>query len=757
MVKGWQKKLKYRLKKVRFRLMLLKNRLVRPYRAIRASGLFDEAYYLAKNPDTRNEFIDPLAHYLEHGHGEGRNPNPLFETGWYWLAYPEVAKKRTNPLADYVLQGWRLGRNPSPMFESLYYAAATPGLRASGENPLAHYLRVGAWNGRYPNPLFDSAYYLAQNPDVAHSGENPLAHYSRLGFWQGRPTKETEESFAWAPKISLLTPVYNVAAPYLQACVDSVLAQGYQNWELCLADDASSADHIRPMLEGFCRLDPRIRAVFLEENRGIAGATNAAAALATGEYLAFLDNDDELTRDALAEVVRTLNRERADIVYSDECLVDAEGNYLDSHHKPDFSPDLLLCHNYITHLLVLRKTLWERIGGVGQEFDGAQDYDLILKATEQTERIAHIPRILYRWRTIATSTSYAPGAKSYAEEAGRRALAAAMRRRQGEAEVLPANLPFYYRVRRKLRHTPLVSILIPFKDHPEFLATCISSICSKSSYQNYEIIGISNNSQEPRTFALMRQLAAEESRLRFVEHNIPFNYSAINNFAVGQSRGEQLVLLNNDIEIISPDWLEAMLEHSQRPEVAVVGAKLYYPDDTVQHAGVIIGIGGFAGHSHRLVDRHSPGYFNRLCCIQNVSAVTGALCMVKRSLYEMVGGLDEEHFGVALNDVDFCLKLMARGYRNIFTPYAEAYHHESVSRGYEDTRQKKNRFQREVLFFQEKWRQLLDRGDPFYNPNLTLIRENFARNRFVSWYRSPEERTMHLVAAKNDAPESEEP
>ncbi len=747
MLQGLPQGLRYRLRKIRFRLRLLRHRLFGPYRAISASGLFDRHYYLATNPDIRDEFVDPLLHYLEHGHGEGRNPNPLFETGWYALEYPEVAEKKSNPLAHYVRRGWRQGKNPCPMFESRYYGEHTDGVQESGLIPLAHYLQVGAWRGGWPNPLFDSAFYLAEHPDVAASGENPLAHYVRTGIWEGRPTRRVATASAGGPKISLLTPVYNVPEPYLRACVASVLAQGYRNWELCLVDDASTAGHIRPLLEEFRRLDPRIKAISLPANAGIAGATNAAAGLASGDYFALLDHDDELTRDALTEVVGRLDREECDLLYSDECFISPDGGYIDSHHKPDFSPDLLRCHNYITHLLVLRRRLWEEIGGVDPRFDGAQDYDLVLRATERSQRIAHIQKVLYRWRTIAGSTSCDPGAKAYADLAGREALAAALARQQIEAEVLAGNLPFYYRVKRRLSGTPLVSILIPFKDHPEFLRTAISSILSRSSYHNFEVLGISNNSEKAETLALMAELAATDARVRFVEHNIPFNYSALNNFAVGQCRGEQLVLMNNDIEIISADWLEAMLEHAQRPEVAVVGAKLYYPDDTIQHAGVIIGIGGFAGHSHRRLDRHSPGYFNRLCCIQNVSAVTGALCMVRRSLYEEVGGLDEEQFGVALNDVDFCLKLRRRGYWNIFTPYAEAYHHESVSRGYEDTSAKIRRFRSEVLFFQEKWRQVLERGDPFYNPNLTLIGENFARNSYPAWFSSAAQRQELLAAA----------
>ncbi|WP_051305211.1 glycosyltransferase [Desulfogranum mediterraneum] len=734
---SWQGLARLSARKLLYTLVKARFMLQRPYRAIVRSGLFDADYYLRENPDLQSSLIDPVIHYLQYGYSEGRDPNPLFATWWYRRRYPESAEQGINPLYHYIAQGWQQGNNPCPMFETAYYLRSYPQVRASGANPLAHYLQEGAVQGYNPNPLFDGAYYLEQNPDVAASGENPLVHFLRSGVWEGRATCQVEDNFISRPTISILVPVYNVPARYLRACIESVLAQSYEHWELCLVDDASPADHVRPLLAEYSELDARIRVSYLPGNQGIAGATNAAAELATGSYYAFLDNDDELTRDALLEVVRTINLQEAEIIYSDECIVDPEGAFQEAHHKPDFSPDLLLCHNYITHFLVLRAELFQRVGGLSSSCDGAQDYDLLLKVSEQSERIVHIPKVLYRWRSLETSTSGNPGAKSYADRAGKLALESALERRGLQGEVFYGNLPFYYRLRRELTARPLVSILIPFSDQPELLKGCIQAIRERSHYPHYEIIGISNNSSQAETFELMEQLATRDGQVRFVEYNQPFNYSAINNFGVSQARGEQLVLMNNDIEVINLDWLEAMLEHSQRPEVGAVGAKLYYPDDTIQHAGVIIGIGGFAGHGHRQFPRDSAGYFNRLFCIQNLSAVTAALLMVKRSCYEQVGGLDETHFGVALNDVDFCLKLRAQGFLNIWTPYAEAYHHESASRGYEDTPEKKARFQREVGFFQEKWQELLQAGDPYFNPNFSLEREDYAVKRNLSWCKDP--------------------
>jgi GT2 family glycosyltransferase len=426
------------------------------------------------------------------------------------------------------------------------------------------------------------------------------------------------------------------------------------------------------------------------------------------------------------EVAKAIHEHDADIYYSDENIVDADGHVTSTHCKPDFSPDLLLSHNYLTHLFVVRRQIFDRVGGLQTSYDGAQDYDLVLRLTEQTDRIVHIAKVLYHWRSIETSTAADPDAKGYADDAGKHALEQALMRRNIQGEVLPTNRKFYYRVRRAIMGNPLVSIIIPFRDQHEYLRRCVNSILNGTGYQNFEIIGVDNNSEDEQTHVLMEELVRTDSRIRFVRYEKPFNYSAINNFAVQEAAGEHIILMNNDIEVLNIDWLEALLEHSQRSEVGAVGAKLYYKNNTIQHAGVIIGIAGFAGHSHRHFPRRSPGYFNRLNCIQNLSAVTAALLMVKKEYYHAVGGLDEENLGTALNDVDFCLKLREKGYLNIFTPYCEAYHYESVSRGYEDTPEKQARFAREVAYFKKRWAVILAKGDPYYNPQLTLEREDFS-------------------------------
>ncbi len=385
-------------------------------------------------------------------------------------------------------------------------------------------------------------------------------------------------------------------------------------------------------------------------------------------------------------------------------------------------------HNYITHFLVVKRSCFEEVGGFKPEYDGAQDYDLLLRLLERTSRVHHIPKVLYHWRMIGSSTSYNQNAKNYANSAGKSALESSLNRQKIDGDVQHTGTNFFYHVKYKIAKTPLVSITIAFKDKYKYTEKCIESILKKSHYQNFEIIGISNNSIDDNTFEMMERMEKTDDRIRFYELNIPFNYSKINNYAASLASGSHLVLMNNDIEIITDKWIEALLEHSQRDKIGAVGAKLYYPNDTVQHAGVILGIAGFAGHSHRHAQRNSPGYFNRLNCIQNISAVTGALLMVKKELYERVGGLDEDNLGIALNDIDFCLKLRKINLLNIFTPFCEAYHFESASRGYEDSPEKITRFECEKKYFQNKWQNYLSKGDPYYNCNLTLSYEDFSLN-----------------------------
>ncbi len=523
--------------------------------------------------------------------------------------------------------------------------------------------------------------------------------------------------------ISIIIPVYNVERRWLEAAVQSVRRQTYPHWQLCIADDGSNRQETLDYLHQID--DERIQVLFLDTNRGIAAASNAALNIAKGCFVGFLDHDDELTADALQQMVQTIAESEPDLIYSDEEYVKTNGWRYSAHFKPDYSPDLLLSINYICHLVVYRCSLLQQIGGLREGYDGAQDHDLLLRAVEQTSRIVHIPSILYRWRRIPGSTADRFTNKHHAWEVGRKAIADALQRRSIRGQVICGKYPGTYHIRREIVDTPTVSIIIPFRDLPAVLARCIDSILQKTAYPHFEIIAVSNQSQESSTLVMMASYSQRDARARFLDYDHPFNFSAINNFAAGQAKGEHLLLLNNDTEVINPDWLEALLQHSQRAEVGAVGAKLYFPNDTIQHAGIIVGIGGSAGHSHKCLDHRDPGYFNRLDVIQNISAVTGACLMVKKSLYLALGGLDEINLPIAFNDVDFCLRLREQGYLNVFTPYCELYHYESRSRGPETISHRKQQFRQECHYLRQRHSTIFDKGDPYYNPHLPLNRETF--------------------------------
>jgi GT2 family glycosyltransferase len=536
--------------------------------------------------------------------------------------------------------------------------------------------------------------------------------------------RQAQTTFARRPKISIVVPVYNTPTRFLEEMIRSVQAQTYADWELCIADGHSTAETVRGTLERYAASDRRIRVTFLAENRGIAGNTNAALELARGEFVALLDHDDTLAPFALHEVVRTINdRPGADLIYSDEDKLDEAGRRVDPCFKPDWSPDTLRSHNYVCHLLVLRRDLMTRLGGVRPGFDGAQDYDLVLRASEVAKEITHIPQVLYHWRMHPQSTAANTDSKRYLIEAGRRALAQHLERMQTPASIVEGGLPGTYRVIYHLPRQPLVSILIPNRDSVQMLGRCLDSIRS-SSYANYEVIVLENFSEQPETLAYYRQIE-QQSNVRIVPWTKPFNYAAINNFGALHARGDVLLFLNNDVEAINPEWLERMVKHAQRPEVGAVGAKLLYADGTIQHAGIVVGMGGIAGHVHRMFPRDAEGYMQRLRLTHNCAAVTGACLMTRRAVFEQVGGFDEA-FVLAFNDVDLCLQIQTAGYRILWTPEAELYHLESKTRGYEDTTAKLARFAREYRLFVAKWERYLRGGDPYYNPNFRLDRADYA-------------------------------
>lgn len=547
-------------------------------------------------------------------------------------------------------------------------------------------------------------------------------------------------------KISILVPLWNNDREFQAQMLDSVMNQTYSNWELCLAD---GSDEAHGYMGEICReyaerSGGRIRYRHLDKNDGIAGNTNACLQMATGEYIGLLDQDDILHPSVLYEYVKAINEQGADYLYCDETTFKS-GNIdhmLTMHFKPDYAPDNLRANNYICHFSVFARTLLDGDELFRKKFDGSQDHDMILRLTENAEKIVHVPRLMYYWRSHAGSTASNIEAKPYAIEAAKGAVSEHLRKAGYEHFRIESTRAFetIFRIRYQIIGTPKISIIIPNRNHAEDLRRCVTSILEKSTYDNYEIIIVENNSDsgEIREYygSLLGQAyqgadsqvcRSRDGKILLVTYRGEFNYSAVNNLGVKYASGEYVLLLNNDTEVITVNWMEELLMYAQREDVGAVGAKLYYGDKTIQHAGVVIGLGAHrtAGHSHYKQHRQNLGYMGRLCYAQNVSAVTGACLLVKKSLYDAVGGLEEE-FAISLNDVDFCLKLRDRGLLNVFTPFAELFHYESVSRGPDDNGERAERYNRESRKFREKWKKVLEKGDPYYNLNFSLDRSDFS-------------------------------
>ena len=556
---------------------------------------------------------------------------------------------------------------------------------------------------------------------------------------EGELERQKSVVFEKPVKISIVVPLYQTPERFLREMIESVCNQTYGNWELCLADASPLADGDKTLGEGrkesrttkltgivkeYMEKDDRIRYRILEKNGGISENTNEAIKMATGDFVGLLDHDDLLERDALYEIMEKIAKnDETDVVYTDEDKINRKGTkHLIPNMKPDFNLDLLRSNNYICHFLVARKSIIDQVGGFRKEFDGAQDYDFTFRCTEAARVVAHVPRVLYHWRTHSGSTSDNPDSKMYAFDAGKRAVEAHLARMKVEAKVEETDDLGYYRIRYQLKETPMVSILIPNKDQKESLQKCLQSIWEKTEYENYEILIVENNSREEETFAYYKEID-KKKRVRVLYWDREFNYSAINNFAAREAKGEYLLLLNNDTEVITKGWIKELLSNCARKEVGMVGAKLYFPDNTIQSAGTIIGLGGLADHAFVNMSRKRAGYMHRASIQMNLSGVTAACAMVKRSVYEEVGGL-EEKLSVAFNDVDLGLKIVTAGYLIVYDPFVELYHYESRSRGVDD--EKRERHKKEVQYAQEKWKDFLEAGDPCYSPNLTLSKHNFS-------------------------------
>jgi len=542
--------------------------------------------------------------------------------------------------------------------------------------------------------------------------------------------RQRQEKPAANPLLSIVIPAYKTPEKYLREMLDSILAQTYENWEVCVANGSPAGEGriVEKVMRDYMARDSRFHCKDLGQNLGISGNTNAAMEMASGDFIVLADHDDTLPEHALYEMASAIGAHpECDVFYSDEDKLDMDGGALfDPHFKPDFNPDLLTSVNYICHLFAVKRELLAQVGGFRHEFDGAQDYDFIFRCTEQAHGIWHIPKVLYHWRCHQDSTASNPESKLYAFEAGARAIMAHYERCGIAAEKVEKGIDYgIYHTTFVIKDDPLVSVIIPNKDHTQDLDLCIRSIMERATYRNLEFVVIENNSTEAETFAYYEKLQKEFPQVRVVTWEREFNYSAINNFGATFAKGEYLLFLNNDTEIIEPRLFEEMLGFCQRRDVGIVGARLLYQDDTIQHAGVVIGFGGIAGHTFIGLHEAENSYFHRAMCAQDYSAVTAACMMTKAEVFRQAGGFTEE-LAVAFNDIDYCMKVRAAGYLVVYAPYAKMYHYESKSRGLEDTPEKVARFNKEIAIFARRWPQILQDGDPYYNPNLTLRKSNFA-------------------------------
>jgi|GEM_PF-756373 len=534
---------------------------------------------------------------------------------------------------------------------------------------------------------------------------------------------------SYQPKISIVMPVYEPPLNFLKQAIESVIRQQYENWELCLADDCSPNPQVQKMLQVYAAKDPRIKIELRTENGHISAASNSALALATGQYILFMDHDDALTENCLFEVVRHLNEHPGqEIIYSDEDKINEKGQHSMPHFKPDWAPHNLLSRNYFGHVVVIKKSIVDEIEGFRLGFEGSQDYDLLLRATEKTDRIGHIPKVLYHWRIHSKSAAQSEDVKPYAYIAARKALEETLQRRGTPGEVAYLSGLRGYRIRYAITAPGKVSIIIPTKDQVKLLKNTIDSIFRLTDYRNFEIIVLNNNSTSPEFFTLMDQYRQQhDAQFRCIEASFPFNFAKLMNLGVAESTGDYILFLNNDMEVIHEDWLATMVSHAQHRHTGIVGAKLLYPDDHIQHAGVIVGLGGVAGHAFVHAHKDDPGYFNYIQSMNNFSALTAACVLFRKEIYAEVGGMTEL-FEVEYNDVDFCLKVMQAGYYNVYLPDVELYHFESSTRGHpHQNKESWNRHLREIALFKERWQHIIDH-DPYYNPNLNLGTHDFSMN-----------------------------
>ncbi len=714
---------------------------------IKDSSLFDAPWYRETYPGVIPPEGDPVDHYVRVGAAEGRDPGPGFDTTWYCNRYPDVTAAGLNPLYHFLMTGQIEERRPLSndgieAFEAIATARAAGNRGFYAHSRIDHMLRdfkaldaeLRRLREQVDNLLLLPAGVDGRRQEL-HDSLDPVLAYRRWVWLYDTITEEDRkaiefhvERLAFGPLISIVMPVYNPTPKFLRAAITSVRNQIYPNWELCIADDASTDPIIANILAAASREDSRIKTVRREKNGHISACTNSALELATGEFVAFMDHDDLLREHALYEVAVALNREPAlDLLYSDEDHIDDNGRRDSPTFKSQWNAELVLTYNLTNHLSVYRRSVVESLGGLRAGFEGSQDYDLLLRAMRVIEpgRIRHIPMVLYHWRRGADAPAYSEAFLDRCVGSARRAIAEYLEATGQKGSVGPhPTIPTWHRVRRDLPEpAPLVSIIVPTKDKPELIGRCVEGLLARTDYPAMEILIVDNGTTDTEALTLLSRFKAD-GRVRVLPYPAPFNYSAINNFAVREAKGEFLLLLNNDIDVIEPHWLSEMVCLAVPKDVGAVGAKLLYPDGLVQHAGVILGTGGVAGHYFQMLDRSDVGRGGRAAVPTEVSAVTAACLLVRKTVFDQVGGFDDVNLPVSFNDVDLCLRIGREGYRNIWTPYAELFHHESASRGPDDHPAQAARVKREVAYMFKTWNELLP-NDPFYNPNLSLLDGDF--------------------------------
>ena len=693
----------------------------------RDTGLYahpyiDPDFYRSTYPDVASGDLPPLEHYITIGRKENRQPGVFFDTSWYLDRTPVLREYKDALLAHYYLYGAAEGKSPVPVFDPDFYRSASQDHIVVAKDLLGHYLETGEALGLRPCSWFDPVYYKEKYcPDNAAS---LLGHFLAEGVWQGHFPNRHVAELPQRPVISILVPVYNAKAHHLNNCIRSVLYQSYPHWQLCLADDCSTEPHVRPLLQEWAERDRRIKLIFLDTNRGIAEATNAAATLADGEYIGFLDNDDELASECLYRIVRTIIDTRADLLYSDEDLIGEDGRRFSVFHKPDLNPELLLCHNYVTHFVVTAGSLWQQVGGMAGDKSGAQDYDLFLRLSEIAQKTVHIPEVLYHWRASETSTSINHGQKEYADEAGRRSVVEALQRRGIEAEVLGTDFKFYYRVKRELYLLPLVSLVVTGGREDAECTAWVENLLRCTEYANFEMIVLRRRGESGA--ALAACAAASDRPVKIIEYDGLAGLASLCNLALPRCDGEYVVLLDDALEPADGYWLSALMEYCQRPDTGIVAGYMEMEPVAGVEVTPVPDIGNRSPQYYARFVQQASVLLNGLHCPQNIWCAPGICCAVSRDILD--GGLDAENFPhlFALHDLSFsCRK---KGKLIYYTPHCRLKPGDGrhVCRSGDAAA-----WQREKERFQEKWRQVLQQGDPFYNfekpQEAGISREDFLR------------------------------